>query len=156
VYIYIVSRLRFDHDPTFEVGTLVYARVSLAHKDMEPELECVDAQTRKASGFGDLKGGFLVRCSLKMSRLCAFYLFPRDLFRISICSRLLDPKHFLLPCIGARFPFEAAIGMNGRVWMNTKVVKQTIAISRCIEAVDPDGGNMNEAELIKFLNTIDA
>lgn len=35
---------------------------------MEPELECFDAQTRKAEGFGELKGGFLVRCSLKMSR----------------------------------------------------------------------------------------
>lgn len=47
----------------------MYARVSLAHKDMEPELECFDAQTRKAEGFGELKAGFLVRCSLKMSRL---------------------------------------------------------------------------------------
>lgn len=51
-----------------QVNSLVYARVSLAHKDMEPELECFDAQTRKAEGFGDLKEGFLVRCSLKMSR----------------------------------------------------------------------------------------
>jgi exosome complex component RRP40 len=51
-----------------QVNSLVYARVSLAHKDMEPELECFDAQTRKAEGFGELKGGFLVRCSLKMSR----------------------------------------------------------------------------------------
>ncbi len=51
-----------------QVGSLLYARVSLAHKDMEPELECFDAQTRKAGGFGELKGGFLVRCSLKMGR----------------------------------------------------------------------------------------
>jgi exosome complex RNA-binding protein Rrp4 len=53
-----------------KVNSLVYARVSLAHKDMEPELECFDAQTRKAEGFGELKEGFLVRCSLKMSRKC--------------------------------------------------------------------------------------
>ncbi len=53
-----------------QVNSLVFARVSLAHKDMEPELECFDAQTRKAEGFGELKGGFLVRCSLKMSRKC--------------------------------------------------------------------------------------
>jgi exosome complex component RRP40 len=52
-----------------EVGSLVYARVSLAHKDMEPELECYDAQTRKSEGFGELKGGFMTRCSLKMCRL---------------------------------------------------------------------------------------
>ena len=52
----------------FQVGSLVYARVSLAHRDMDPELECFDAQTRKAEGFGELKGGFLVRCSLLMCR----------------------------------------------------------------------------------------
>lgn len=52
----------------FKVGCLVYARVSLAHKDMEPELECFDAQTRKSEGFGELKDGFVVRCSLKMCR----------------------------------------------------------------------------------------
>lgn len=51
-----------------QVGSLLYARVSLAHKDMEPELECFDAQTRKAGGFGELKGGFLAQCSLKMGR----------------------------------------------------------------------------------------
>ncbi len=58
---------------TRQVNSLVYARVSLAHKDMEPELECFDAQTRKADGFGELKGGFLVRCSLKMSRKYVVY-----------------------------------------------------------------------------------
>ncbi|KAF8133775.1 hypothetical protein EV363DRAFT_1397189 [Boletus edulis] len=101
--------------PNLKVGALVYARVSLAHKDMEPELECFDAQTHKAEGFGELSGGFVMQCSLRMSRL------------------LLDPKHFLLPFLGSRFPLEVAVGMNG------KGVKQTIAVVRCIEAVDPDG-----------------
>jgi len=55
--------------PNLKVGSLIYARVSLAHKDMEPELECFDAQTHKAEGFGELKGGFMVRCSLRMCRL---------------------------------------------------------------------------------------
>jgi len=119
------------------VGGLLYARVSLAHKDMEPELECFDAQTRKAEGFGELKSGFIVRCSLKMCRL------------------LLEPKHFLLPYLGSRFPLEVAVGTNGRVWVSTKEVRQTIAVSRCIEAVDPDGGGMDEAGLVKFCNTLD-
>ena len=52
-----------------QINSLVYARVSLAHKDMEPELECFDAQTRKSEGFGELKGGFLVHCSLGMCRM---------------------------------------------------------------------------------------
>ncbi|OJT10393.1 Exosome complex component rrp40 [Trametes pubescens] len=123
--------------PNLKVGSLLYARVSLAHKDMEPELECFDAQTRKAEGFGELKGGFLVQCSLKMCRL------------------LLDPKHFLFPLLGARFPLETAVGINGRVWVNCKDPRQTIAVVRCIEAVDPDGGGMEEVAVKKFLGTLD-
>ncbi|KAI0304266.1 exosome complex exonuclease RRP40 [Multifurca ochricompacta] len=123
--------------PNLKVNSLVYARVSLAHKDMEPELECFDAQTRKAEGFGELKGGFLVRCSLKMSR------------------NLLDPNYFLLPLLGSRFPLDAAVGMNGRVWLSTKEVKHTIATARCIEAADPDGGGMDQIAVKKFISTLD-
>ncbi|EEB90540.1 hypothetical protein MPER_11234 [Moniliophthora perniciosa FA553] len=112
--------------PNLKVGCLVYARVSLAHKDMEPELECFDAQTHKAEGFGELKGGFLVRCSMRM------------------CRQLLDSNHFLLPLLGAMFPLEVAIGLNGRVWVNSKEAKQIIAIVRAIEAADPDGGGLDE------------
>ncbi|KAF9242525.1 hypothetical protein BU15DRAFT_43817 [Melanogaster broomeanus] len=123
--------------PNLKVGSLLYARVSLAHKDMEPELECFDAQTHKAEGFGELKGGFVAQCSLQMSRL------------------LLDPKHFLLPLLGSRFPLEAAVGMNGRIWVSAKEIKQTIAVVRCIEAVDPDCGGMDEAGAKQFLGKLE-
>ncbi|KAJ7695658.1 hypothetical protein B0H17DRAFT_930203 [Mycena rosella] len=122
--------------PNLKIGNLVYARISLAHKDMEPELECFDAQTRKSEGFGELKGGFMVRCSLGM------------------CRQLLDPKHFLLPLLGARFPLDAAVGVNGRVWVSAKDVREVIAISRCIESVDPDGGGMDEAGVTNLLRTL--
>ncbi|KAI0345992.1 exosome complex exonuclease RRP40 [Trametopsis cervina] len=123
--------------PNLKVGSLVYARVSLAHKDMEPELECFDAQTRKAGEFGELKGGFMTRCSLQM------------------CRQLLDPNHFLLPLLGSKFPFDAATGVNGRVWISTKEPKHTIAVVRCIEAADPDGGSMDELGVKRFLGTLD-
>jgi len=45
--------------------------------------------------------------------------------------------------------------MNGRVWVNAKEAKQIIAISRCIEVADPDGGSMDEAGVKSFLNTLD-
>lgn len=137
-----------------QIGSLLYARVSLAHKDMEPELECFDAQTRKAEGFGELKGGFMVRCSLKMCRLCVVHVLPSNNKNLTF-SRLLDPKHFLLPFLGARFPLEAAVGMNGRVWISAKEVKQTIAIARCIRAVDPDGDGLGEDGLSKFFYTLE-
>ncbi|KAH7885318.1 exosome complex exonuclease RRP40 [Phlebopus sp. FC_14] len=123
--------------PNLKVGSLLYARVSLAHKDMEPELECFDAQTHKAEGFGELKGGFVTHCSLQMCRL------------------MLDTKHFLLPLLGSKFPLEAAVGVNGRIWVSTKALKQTIAVVRCIEAVDPHGGGMDEVALKKFLSKME-
>jgi len=104
---------------------------------MDPELECFDAQTRKAEGFGELKGGFTTRCSLRM------------------CRRLLDPKHFLLPLLGSFFQLEAAVGTNGRVWVNTDSTKHTIVVTRCIEAVDPDGGGMDEASVKQFIQSLD-
>ena len=45
--------------------------------------------------------------------------------------------------------------MNGRVWVSAKDPRQVIAIARCIEAVDPDGGGMDEAAVKKFLNALD-
>lgn len=68
--------------------------------------------------------------------------------------RLLDPNHFLLPLLGARFPLEAAVGMNGRVWLSAKEMKDTIAIARCIENVDPDNGGMDEPDVRTFLSTL--
>ncbi|PPR00453.1 hypothetical protein CVT24_004514 [Panaeolus cyanescens] len=123
--------------PNLKVGSLVYARVSLAHKDMDPELECFDAQTRKAEGFGEIKGGFLVRCSLKM------------------CRDLMDTSHFLLPLIGGKFPLEVAVGLNGRVWVNSKEMKHTIALARCIEAADPDGPGMDAQQIRLLLAKLD-
>jgi len=68
---------------------------------------------------------------------------------------LLDPKHFLLPLLGSHFPLEAAVGMNGRVWVRAKEVAQIIAISRCIEAADPDGRGLDAAEIKAFIGTLD-
>ncbi|KAG8754039.1 exosome non-catalytic core subunit rrp40 [Serendipita sp. 396] len=121
--------------PNLRVGSLVYARVSLANKNLEPELECFDGQTHKSEGFGELKGGLVKKCSLGLAR------------------KLLDPDHFLLPLLGARFSLDAAIGVNGKVWFKAPTVKQTIAISRCIEAVDER--SLEKAELTAFLNTLD-
>jgi exosome complex component RRP40 len=122
---------------------------------MEPELECFDAQTHKADGFGELKDGFVLQCSLQMSRLYARFLLLFLCCSLHFSPRLLDPKHFLLPLLGSRFPLEAAVGINGKVWVSTKETKHTIAIVRCIEAVDTDGGGMDETNVKKFLGKLD-
>jgi exosome complex component RRP40 len=137
------------------VGSLVYARVSLAHKDMEPELECFNAQTRKSEGFGELKSGFQVSCSLNTARECVTCIQIHARASTSnVRARLLDPAHFLLPLLGSRFPLEVAIGINGRVWCKTPEVRKTIAVVRCIEAVDEQG--LDQAATVKLLNTMES
>lgn len=45
--------------------------------------------------------------------------------------------------------------MNGRVWVSAKEVKQTIAIARCIEAADPDGGGMDDAGVRQLFSSLE-
>ncbi|WWC70659.1 uncharacterized protein I206_104610 [Kwoniella pini CBS 10737] len=104
--------------PNLKVGTLVYARVSLANRDMEPEIECFDPNTGKAEGFGELKGGLMVSCSLQL------------------CRHLLNSKFPVLPALASTIPFEIAVGLNGRVWLKTETVSESIALKRVIEGVD--------------------
>jgi exosome complex component RRP40 len=43
--------------PNLQVGTLVYARVVMANKDMEPEISCISPQYKKVSICGCLSYG---------------------------------------------------------------------------------------------------
>ena len=119
--------------PHLEVGALVYARVSLAHKDMEPECTCAapagigakDWVTRE-SVFGELHGGHVFTCPMPL------------------CRRLMglgsgggggegeggeggggnpadDEVPPVLEALGALAPFELAVGANGRVWLSSNV-----------------------------------
>lgn len=47
--------------------------------------------------------------------------------------RLLNPNTPILVLLGQHFPFETAVGMNGRVWVNSEEVKNTILISNAIQ-----------------------
>lgn len=63
------------HRPNLKIGSLVYARVVLASRDMEPECTCVDPVTGKSEGYGELKVPereegvcMLFKCSLGLAR----------------------------------------------------------------------------------------
>lgn len=69
--------------------------------------------------------------------------------------RLLDPNHFLLPLLGSLFPLEIAVGLNGRVWINSQDAKRIIAITQAIEAADPDAQGMDEHNITNLLEDLD-
>ena len=83
-------------------------------RDMEPELVCVDSYGKKA-GLGVLTGGGFM------------FTVPLHLVR-----KLLSPDCCLLKDLGGSIPFEVAVGMNGRVWIRGRSVKDTICLANAI------------------------
>ena len=53
--------------PNLVIGDVVFARVSVANKDMEPEVVCLDAENRP-EGFGEISDGMLFHCSCSLSK----------------------------------------------------------------------------------------
>lgn len=105
--------------PNLAVGALVYARVTLANKDMEPELSCISPQYKKEwmtgqAVFGEVTGGYVFECPT------------------ALCRELLDDSCTVLQCLGRSLAFELAIGVNGRVWVHSKSTRDTIIISNAI------------------------
>lgn len=100
--------------PNLQAGSVLYLRVVKAHRDMSPELSCIDA-SGKASGFGQLKGGFVFQCSTGIAR--------------ALLSRPTCP---VLEALGKGLSFEIAVGLNGRVWVNAPSVSTVILVSNAI------------------------
>ena len=115
--------------PQWPVGSLVYCRVIVANKDMDPEVACV-AANGKAQGYGQLEGGILIKCS------------------ISLCRSLLSPDCPVLKYLGKKIPYEIAVGMNGRVWINSQSCKHTILVANTIQRAESLSDDQT-AELVK-------
>ena len=73
---------------------------------------------------GELKGGMVFDISLGMAR------------------RLMMPKPgeqggiVVLEEIGERLPFEVAVGRNGKIWIDSKGIKETILVGRAVMETD--------------------
>lgn len=111
---------------------------------MDPELECFDAATSKAGGFGELKGGMLFDVSLGMARRLLGdgkklrqLKIRQGLVRAegetgkkvkgAMCSGLEVVEE-----LGQRLGFEIAVGRNGKVWVDSEDVRTTLCCGRCI------------------------
>jgi exosome complex component RRP40 len=105
--------------PNLQIGALIYARVVLANKDMEPEISCISPQYKKEwmtgqAVFGEVTGGYVFECPT------------------ALCRNLLDDNCVVLQCLGRFLAFELAVGVNGRVWVNSKAARDTIVVSNAI------------------------
>ncbi|KAE8286385.1 Exosome complex component RRP40 Exosome component 3 Ribosomal RNA-processing protein 40 p10 [Larimichthys crocea] len=104
--------------PNVQVGDLVFAQFIIANKDMEPELVCMDSSGR-ANGMGVFGGGGL-------------------LFSVSLglVRRLLSPHSKVLSDLQQLFPCELVVGMNGRLWVKSSRVQQTLVIANLLQSCD--------------------
>lgn len=94
--------------PDVNVGDCVYAKLLNAHREMEPELVCIDSYF-KAGKLGILSNdGFIMDIS------------------ISLAHSLLKIENPLLRILGKKFPYEIALGVNGKVWINCKKLKDCL------------------------------
>lgn len=103
--------------PDVNVGDIVYARVLIANRDLEPELICVDSYGRKET-LGVISDGFVFNCSINLVR------------------KLLNPQCNLLVRLKNEMPYEIAIGMNGKIWIRGRNIQETIAIGNAILAAE--------------------
>ena len=65
------GRARIDNQTRVEldlsIGDVIYARVSVANKDLDPELVCFDTENR-TEGFGEITDGMLYHCSCSLAK----------------------------------------------------------------------------------------
>ena len=111
----------------------MYCRVLSASKDLEPDLTCESPASRKSwvtgeSVFNELKGGMLVECSLS---LCEQLLQPDSNEGAAPCSS--GGGATVLQLLGKRIPFELAVGVNGRVWVNAAKKAHMVLVANALK-----------------------
>ncbi len=114
--------------PNLQPGALVYARVTLANRHMDPELECVSATTGKSDGLGPLVGGTVFAVSLGFARRLLMSK-SREEGRIEILDLLASTE-------GGGLAFETAVGRNGKVWVNSESARTIIIVGRALQETD--------------------
>jgi exosome complex component RRP40 len=118
--------------PQLGPGALVYARISLANKHMDPELECVNPSTGKSDGLGELKGGMVFDISMVMAR------------RLMMKDPGKQGGVIVLEDLADKIPYEMAVGRNGKVWVDSGSIKSTLAVGKAI--VDTDKLSLSPAD----------
>lgn len=116
--------------PQLKAGDLVYARVSKANKWDDVEIECFNSQTGKGEGLGPLKNGMLFEVSKEFSRRLMMGTDREGKSKGGIV---------VLELLGEKVRFEVAVGRNGRVWVDSGSVRETVAIGRLLREADEKG-----------------
>ncbi|KAI9733288.1 MAG: exosome non-catalytic core subunit rrp40 [Cirrosporium novae-zelandiae] len=106
--------------PLLSAGSLIYARVLSANKNMDVELTCVNPATGKSDGLGELKGGMVFDISKSMAR-----------------NLMGKGGAVILEELGSKgLSFEVAVGKNGRFWVDSGNIRETLMVGTAVTDVD--------------------
>lgn len=122
--------------PNWNVGTVIFARVAMAHPDLEPELACFDPSGNVSIDlFGELGATETSPLSSESGRNAEKKTKTSMLLRTScnFSRRLQNPmKDPLISLLGRYFAFEIASGANGRIFIEAGTARETVAIYNLI------------------------
>ncbi|XP_069092557.1 exosome complex component RRP40 [Pleurodeles waltl] len=118
--------------PNVQVGDLIYGQFIVANRDMEPELACIDSCGRP-NGMGVIgQDGLLFKVSLGLVR------------------KLLTPHCDIIQDLSKVYPLEIVIGMNGRIWVKSKTVQQTVIVANILEACEHMTAEQRKSVFARF------
>lgn len=120
--------------PQLPPTTLIYARVlTTPPKTPDVELTCANPSSGKSDGMGELKGGMVFDVSLGMAR------------RLLAARQREDGGVVVLEEVAAKgVAFEVAVGRNGRVWVRSGGVRETLVVGRAVQETDREGLGVEE------------
>ncbi|KAL4543023.1 hypothetical protein Ndes2526B_g03701 [Nannochloris sp. 'desiccata'] len=101
--------------PNLKEGDLVYCRVDMADRDLQPTVTCMDGAGRGA-GFGLLQGGYVLETSNAYSRIL-----------------VTKPPPAVLAALGRSLQFELAVGVNGKIWIAAPTQQATILVAQALQ-----------------------
>lgn len=89
---------------------------------------------------GELKGGMVFEVSLGMAR------------RLLAARQKEDGGVVVLEGLAEKVAFEVAVGRNGRVWVRSGGVRETLVVGRAVQETDREGlGVEGQGRLVKRL-----
>ena len=91
---------------------------------MDPEILCYNPSTGKKEGMGELKGGMLFDVSLGMAR------------RLLLAKQRDEGGIAILEEVAERVAFEVAVGRNGKVWVKSGGIRETLLVGRALQETD--------------------
>lgn len=99
---------------------------------MEPEIVCYNPSTGRSEGMGELKGGMVFDVSLGLAR------------RLLLAKQKEEGGIAVLEEIAEKVAFEIAVGRNGKVWVKSGGIKETLLVGKALQETDSQGLGLDE------------